>query len=77
MKSNLTSRENEILQALVDYESIEAAANKLCIAQTTAKTHLNNIREKLFQGDGGNLFQVVIRAVKLGLVNVRAEEPRQ
>ena len=66
VKSNLTSREGEVLDLLVDGLAIAQIARRLYISESTAKTHVANIYEKL---GAGNRAQAVMAAVRLGLVD--------
>jgi DNA-binding NarL/FixJ family response regulator len=65
----LSTREREVLDLLVDGLSIVQIAPRLYIAETTAKTHVSHIYEKL---GASNRAQAVMAAVRLGLV--RADE---
>jgi DNA-binding NarL/FixJ family response regulator len=61
----LSSREREVLALLVDGLSTAQVAHRLYIAESTAKTHVSRIYEKL---GAGNRAQAVMAAVRLGLV---------
>ena len=67
----LSPRETEVLELLVDGLVISQIARRLFISESTAKTHVANIYEKL---GAGNRAQAVMAAVRLGLV--REGEPR-
>jgi DNA-binding NarL/FixJ family response regulator len=61
----LSPREREVLDLLVDGLAISQIARRLFISESTAKTHVANIYEKL---GAGNRAQAVMAAVRLGLV---------
>jgi DNA-binding NarL/FixJ family response regulator len=61
----LTPRENEILQHLADGVSVAALAQRLYISQSTAKTHMSKLYDKL---GAQNRTQAIMAAVRLGLV---------
>jgi DNA-binding NarL/FixJ family response regulator len=65
----LTPRENEILQLLGEGMSVAQVAGRLYISQSTAKTHMSKLYEKL---DASNRTQAVMAAVRLGLLNADA-----
>lgn len=62
----LSPREKEVLDLLVDGLAIAQIARRLYISESTAKTHVANIYEKL---GAGNRAQAVMAAVRLGLVD--------
>ncbi len=62
----LSPREREVLDLLVDGLAIAQIARRLFISESTAKTHVANIYEKL---GAGNRAQAVMAAVRLGLVS--------
>ena len=62
----LTPRESELLQLLADGGSIADIAGRLYISQSTAKTHLSKLYEKL---GAANRAQAVMAAVRLGLLS--------
>jgi DNA-binding NarL/FixJ family response regulator len=64
--SKLSPREREVLDLLVDGLAIAQIARRLYISESTAKTHVANIYEKL---GAGNRAQAVMAAVRLGLVD--------
>jgi DNA-binding NarL/FixJ family response regulator len=61
----LSAREREVLDLLVEGLAIAQIARRLYISESTAKTHVANIYEKL---GAGNRAQAVMAAVRLGLV---------
>ena len=62
----LSPREREVLDLLVDGLAIAQIARRLYISESTAKTHVANIYEKL---GTGNRAQAVMTALRLGLVH--------
>ena len=65
----LTPREAEILQLLGKGCSVAQIAGELYISQSTAKTHMSKLYDKL---DAGNRTQAVMAAVRLGLLSTDA-----
>jgi two-component system response regulator DegU len=61
----LTSREKEVLTLLTEGVTYKGVADKLVISETTVKTHVNNIFQKLQVNDRT---QAVLYALKYGLV---------
>jgi DNA-binding NarL/FixJ family response regulator len=66
MIDELTARETEILQLVVDGKTNKEIAANLFIAENTVKIHLRNILEKLHLQ---NRIQAAVYAVRQGLVN--------
>ena len=62
---HLTPREQQILQLLATGTSVAAMAGDLYISQSTAKTHVSRLYDKL---GARNRTQAVMAAVRLGLV---------
>jgi DNA-binding NarL/FixJ family response regulator len=62
----LTSREKEVLKLLTEGMTYKGVADKLVISETTVKTHVNNIFQKLQVNDRT---QAVLYAIKYGLVD--------
>jgi two-component system, NarL family, response regulator DegU len=62
----LTSREREVLALLTEGVTYKGVADKLVISETTVKTHVNNIFQKLQVNDRT---QAVLFALKFGLVD--------
>lgn len=62
----LTPRESEILQLLGKGRSVAQIAGQLYISQSTAKTHMSKLYDKL---GAGNRTQAVMAAVRLGLLS--------
>ncbi len=52
--SSLTARENEVLELLTEGINYKSIAAKLIISETTVKTHVNNIFQKLQVNDRTN-----------------------
>jgi DNA-binding NarL/FixJ family response regulator len=61
----LSPRECEVLELLVDGFAIRQIARRLFISESTAKTHVANIYQKL---GVGNRAQAVVTAFRMGLV---------
>ena len=64
--SNLTNREEEVLELLTEGENYKSVASKLFISETTVKTHVNSIFQKLQVNDRT---QAVLYALKNGFGN--------
>lgn len=62
----LTNREKEVLTLLTEGITYRGVADRLVISETTVKTHVNNIFQKLQVNDRT---QAVLYALKHGLVN--------
>lgn len=65
----LTRRENEILQLLGEGLSVAQVAGQLFISQSTAKTHMSKLYDKL---GASNRTQAVMAAVRLGLLSAES-----
>ncbi|HBH18171.1 MAG TPA: DNA-binding response regulator [Cyanobacteria bacterium UBA9579] len=63
--ANLTEREYEVLQLVVDGKSNNEIANELKISEHTAKAHVCNIIQKLVVDDRT---QAAVKAIKEGIV---------
>ncbi|MFM7389682.1 MAG: response regulator [Vampirovibrionales bacterium] len=61
----LTGREKEVLRLLTEGHTYKAISDMLVISETTVKTHVNNIFQKLQVNDRT---QAVLYAIKFGLV---------
>lgn len=70
----LTSREKEVLKLLTEGITYKGVADKLVISETTVKTHVNNIFQKLQVNDRT---QAVLYALRYGLVEPSASAPAQ
>jgi DNA-binding NarL/FixJ family response regulator len=64
-RPRLSQRETEVLQLLVDGLVVGQIGRRLFISESTAKTHVAKIYEKL---GAGNRAQAVVTAMRLGLV---------
>ena len=64
-KADLTDREHEVLQLLVNGKSNQEIANILCVTIHTAKAHVSNIIQKLSVDDRT---QAAVKALREGLV---------
>ena len=64
-KPKLTPRETEVLDRLVAGDSIAAVAKKLYMSESTVKTHVSKVYEKL---GAHNRASAVMAALRLGLV---------
>lgn len=69
----LTTREKEVLKLLCDGVTYKGVADKLIISETTVKTHVNNIFQKLQVNDRT---QAVLVALKFGLVDTTDKMPQ-
>lgn len=67
----LTPRENEILQLLASGMSVAQVSGTLFISQSTAKTHMSKLYDKL---GASNRTQAVMAAVRLGLLKAGVVE---
>ena len=67
----LTPREDEILQLLASGMSVAQVSGALFISQSTAKTHMSKLYDKL---GASNRTQAVMAAVRLGLLKSEAAE---
>jgi two-component system response regulator DegU len=66
----LTAREEEVLDLLTQGNNYKGIAGKLFISETTVKTHVNNIFQKLQVNDRT---QAVLYALNNGFANKRAK----
>ena len=64
-QTSLTSRETEVLKLLVEGASVAQVGRSLYMSQSTVKTHIGKIYDKL---GAHNRASAVIAAVRLGLV---------
>ncbi len=65
-KPRLTPREMEVLERLVAGDSIAAAAKALYMSESTVKTHVSKLYDKL---GAHNRASVVMAAIRMGLVS--------
>ena len=68
--SYLTLREEEVLELLTQGITYKGVANKLFISETTVKTHVNNIFQKLQVNDRT---QAVLYAINNGFLNKKVK----
>ena len=69
----LSPREQEVLNLLADGRGVSVIAHQLFISESTAKSHISKIYEKL---GAGNRAQAIITAVKAGLLLPELRETR-
>ena len=67
----LTQREEEVLELLTQGVTYKGVAQKLFISETTVKTHVNNIFQKLQVNDRT---QAVLYALNNGFVSKRKQK---
>jgi DNA-binding NarL/FixJ family response regulator len=67
LKPTLTPRESEVLLRIVDGDSIAAVARHLYMSESTVKSHVSKVYEKL---GAHNRASAAIAAVRVGLVNL-------
>jgi two-component system, NarL family, response regulator DegU len=70
--SQLTAREKEVLRLLTEGLTYKSISEQLVISETTVKTHVNNIFQKLQVNDRT---QAVLYALKFGLVDTSDKLP--
>jgi len=70
---NVTRRETEVLQAIVDGCSTPQVAARLYLSQKTVKNHLAAIYQKL---DARDRTQAVLTALRMGIVELDREDRR-
>lgn len=66
---NLSERETEVLEAIGHGCTTHEIANRLCLSVNTIETHRRNLFAKL---DVRNVAELVVKAIRLGLVSVKA-----
>src|SRR6058998_2124069 len=67
----LSPREREVLTLLADGLAVAQIARRLYISESTAKTHISKLYEKL---GAGNRAQALMTAMRLGLISSGSEE---
>ncbi len=67
----LSPREREILTLLGDGMAIPAIARQLYISESTAKSHVSKLYDKL---GAANRAQAIMAAVRLGLIEAKAQD---
>jgi DNA-binding NarL/FixJ family response regulator len=68
----LTPREREVLELLADGLPVASIARRLYISESTAKTHISKVYEKL---GAANRAQALMTALKLGLITPGEANP--
>ena len=68
----LSDREREVLELLVDGFAVRQIGRRLFISESTVKTHVANVYQKL---GVGNRAQAVVTAIRLGLVRPPGQLP--
>jgi DNA-binding NarL/FixJ family response regulator len=69
----VSPREREVLGLLADGLAVSQIARKLYISESTAKTHISKLYEKL---GAGNRAQAIMSAMRMGLIKATsAEDP--
>jgi DNA-binding NarL/FixJ family response regulator len=71
-KVQLTAREREVLHLLAQGMPVAAIAKQLFISQSTTKSHIARLYEKL---EAGNRAHAMVNAMRLGLLPPSAEAP--
>jgi DNA-binding NarL/FixJ family response regulator len=66
----LSPREQQVLDLLAEGHGVAAIAKKLYISESTTKTHISKLYEKL---GAANRAQALMSALKLGLIASPAE----
>ena len=62
----LSPRESEVLRLLAEGLGVAAIARQLFVSESTAKTHISKIYEKL---GAGNRAQAIMNAIRAGLLS--------
>jgi DNA-binding NarL/FixJ family response regulator len=65
----LSDRERQVLDLLADGLGVAAIAGKLYISESTAKTHIAKVYEKL---GAANRAQALVAAMRMGLIDTTA-----
>ena len=65
----LSDRERQVLELLADGLGVSAIAGKLYISESTAKTHIAKVYEKL---GAANRAQALVAAMRMGLIDASA-----
>lgn len=68
----LSPRENEVLQLLADGLGVAAISKRLYISESTAKTHISKLYEKL---GAANRASAIMSAIRLGLIKQDHGQP--
>ena len=67
----LSPRENEVLRLLAEGLGVSAIARQLFVSESTAKTHISKIYEKL---GAANRAQAIMQAIRSGLLSSEANQ---
>lgn len=67
----VSPRERQVLELLADGCAVAQIARRLYISQSTTKTHISNLYEKL---GAGNRAQAIMSALRLGLIQPQPAE---
>lgn len=65
---NLTNREREVFQMIVEGNSTKKIAETLCLSPSTIKSHRANIMEKL---NMNNISKLIQYAIQLGIIDIQ------
>lgn len=65
---NLTNREREVFQMIVEGNSTKKIAETLCLSPSTVKSHRANIMEKL---NMNNISKLIQYAIQLGIIDIQ------
>ncbi len=65
---NLTNREREVFQMIVEGNSTKRIAEILCLSPSTVKSHRANIMEKL---NMNNISKLIQYAIQLGIIDIQ------
>ena len=69
----LSARESEVLKLLAEGLGVAAISRQLFVSESTAKTHISKIYEKL---GAANRAQAIMTAMRMGLIKAEsAEDP--
>jgi DNA-binding NarL/FixJ family response regulator len=71
---SVSPREREVLGLLADGLAVAQIARTLYISESTAKTHISKLYEKL---GAGNRAQAIMAAMRMGLIKPHVDESRQ
>ena len=72
-KPILTPRESQVLMRLVDGDSVARVARQLFMSESTVKTHISRVYEKL---GAHNRASAITSAIRLGLVTAKSVDRR-
>ena len=69
----LSPREGQVLRLLADGMSVNGIAKQLFVSESTAKTHISKLYEKL---GAGNRAQAIMAAMRMGLIKPQTAEDK-